>query len=306
MPIAFVTCVEAGPLEEQAILFAASLRRWGGRHANARILCLEPRGPSGLRDATVAALDELQVEHRAERLNVEFESYPIANKMFAAVWAEETLAEDVVAVCDTDTFFVNEPVKLELARGAAARPVGQKKRGSTGPGDSNDPYWERMYELCGVEERPWVETTRAGTRLRAYFNSGLVAVRREERLLAQWLDDFRTLMSAEHFPADGKRNMDQLALAVTLARIWPRVEVLDAPYNYMLRRRPRMPEPDRSLGLEDLVQVHYRKWLHVPGFVDELEPPIPDGERLRWLQEHLPLRPPGAPPPRAAGSQPSS
>jgi hypothetical protein len=93
--------------------------------------------------------------------------------------------------------------------------------------------------------------------------------------------------------------MDQLAFAVTAARIWERMEILDAPYNYMLRRRPRMPEPDRSLGLEELVHVHYRKWLAVPGFVDQLEPPIPDGERLRWLKERLPLTPPGEsrPPP---------
>lgn len=297
MSIAFITCVEAGPLEEQAVLLAASIRRWAGRWADARILCLEPRGPSGLRPETLAALGELGAEHRVERLNAEYESYPIANKMFAAAWAEEALGDDVIAVCDTDTFFINEPAKLELSRGAAARPVGQKKRGSRGPKDSNDAYWERMYELCGVGERPFVETTRAKKRIRAYFNSGLVAVRREEGILAQWLADFRTLMEAEHLPQGGKRNMDQLALGATMARHWARVDVLEAPYNYMLRRRPTMPEPDRSLPLEELVHVHYRHWFHVPGFLDELEPHFPDGERLRWLRERLPLRPPGEPPP---------
>jgi hypothetical protein len=149
-----------------------------------------------------------------------------------------------------------------------------------------------MYELCGVSERPFVETTLEEIPIRAYFNSGLLAARREDGVFCAWRRDFETLMEAEHFPEDGKRNMDQLSLAATLARIWDQVTVLDAPYNYMLRRRPRMPEPARSLPLEDLVQVHYRKWLHVPGFVDELEPPFPDGERLRWLKERLPLVPP--------------
>ena len=293
MSLAFVICVESGPLEEQAALFAESIRKWGGTHADSRIVSVEPRGPSGIADATLVALERLGVEHRTEELNDQFPKYPIANKVFTAAWAEENLTEDVLAICDTDTFFVNEPVRLDVERGAAARPVGQKKRGSTGPGDSNDAYWERMYELCGVEERPFTQTTRAGTQIRAYFNSGLLAVRRDDGILAQWLADFLTLMDAKHFPEDGRRNMDQLALAVTMARIWDRVEILEAPYNYMLRRRPKMPEPDRSLPLEELVHVHYRKWLHVPGFVDDLEPPIPDGERLRWLKERLPLRPPG-------------
>ena len=293
MALVFVICVEGGSLEEQGVLFAESVRKWGGTHADSRILSVEPRGKSGIANATFAEFERLGVEHRAEELNDRFPKYPIANKVLTAAWAEENLAEDVIAVCDTDTFFCNDPVKLEVDRGLAARPVGQKKRGSTGPGDSNDDYWVQMYELCGVEERPFTETTRAGTQIRAYFNSGLVAVRREEKILGQWLNDFLTLMDAKHFPDDGRRNMDQLAFAVTAARNWDRVEILDAPYNYMLRRRPKMPEPDRSLPLEELVQVHYRKWLAVPGFVDQLEPPIPAGERLRWLKERLPLRPPG-------------
>ena len=292
MATAFVICVEAGGLEEQAVLFAESIREWGGTHADSRIVSVEPRGESGIAKATFTELERLGVEHVTEELNDRFPKYPIANKVFTAAWAERELGDDVVAVCDTDTFFCNDPVLLDVEGGAAARPVGQKKRGSTGPGDPNDGYWERMYELCGVEARPFTETTRAGTKIRAYFNSGLVAVRREEGILAHWLDDFLTLMDAKHFPEDGRRNMDQLAFAVTAARIWDRMTILEAPYNYMLRRRPKMPEPDRSLPLEELVQVHYRKWLHVPGFVDQLEPPLPDGERLRWLKQRLPLRPP--------------
>src|SRR5688572_9135504 len=200
MALAFVICVEAGSLEEQAVLFAESVREWGGTHADSRIVSVEPRGESGIADATFAEFDRLRVEHRAAELNDQFPKYPIANKVFTAAWAERNLAEDVVAVCDTDTFFCNDPVKLDVAAGVAARPVGQKKRGSTGPDDRNDEYWLRMYELCGVEERPFTETTRAGIQIRAYFNSGLIAVRREDGILAQWLEDFLTLMDAKHFP----------------------------------------------------------------------------------------------------------
>lgn len=291
--VAFVSCVESGSLEEQSVLLAESIREWGGTMADSRIAFFEARGPTGIEPATIRALEALDVEYRNDMLNRDFRTYPIANKIYASAWAEENLTEDVIVLCDTDSFFCNEPSALAIAHGAAARPVGQKKRGSSGPGDELDAYWERMYEICGVTERPFVETTIKETPIRAYFNSGLLAGRRDDGVFDAWRRDFETLMEAEHFPEDGNRNMDQLSLAVTLARIWDQVTVLDAPYNYMLRRRPRMPEPARSLPLEELVQVHYRKWLHVDGFVDELEPPLPDGERLQWLKERLPLEPPG-------------
>src|SRR5206468_1581120 len=50
---------------------------------------------------------------------------------------------------------------------------------SAGDGDRGDGYWLRMYELLGVEARPFVETSCDRVRIRAYANSGLVAVRRD-------------------------------------------------------------------------------------------------------------------------------
>ena len=151
-----------------------------------------------------------------------------------------------------------------------------------------------MYEICGVDERPFTETTRAGTQIRAYFNSGLISVRREEGILGQWLADFLTLMDAKHFPEDGRRNMDQLALRRHRgAELGPDARSSRRPTTTCSAAARRCPSPTAVMPLEELVQVHYRKWLAVPGFVDQLEPPIPDGERLRWLKERLPLRPPG-------------
>ena len=51
--VAFVICVEEGSLEEQSVLFAESIRKWGGTHADSRIVSVEPRGESGIADATL-------------------------------------------------------------------------------------------------------------------------------------------------------------------------------------------------------------------------------------------------------------
>ncbi len=85
--------------------------------------------------------------------------------------------------------------------------------------------------------------------------------------------------------------MDQLSLAATLPH--GDVRTLDGRYNYLVRRRPKLPADLQALGLEEIVHLHYRHWFHQPGFLDQLEPPFPASEQLDWLTERLPLVHPG-------------
>jgi hypothetical protein len=162
---------------------------------------------------------------------------------------------------------------------------------SAGEGDRGDDYWLRMYELCGVEARPFVETSCDRVRIRAYANSGLVAARRSAGVFAQWQRDFLTLARAGHRPAGGDLHyLDQLSLAATLARYWDHVQVLDGRYNYPLVGRPMLAEPLRSARLDELVHVHYNRYFHDHGFLASLEPPLEhDGAVAGWLHAQLPL-----------------
>ncbi len=308
--IRFVACVESGALEQKARLLIRSIRRFGGRWADAPIETFAPRAGRAVSDTTRSFLEAHGVRHRDEILNRAFDHYGVGNKIFAAARAEETASEDFVVFLDTDTVILSEPAALALAAGidAAVRPVefhrwGEPPEGderwrtrhrrasSAGEGDAGDEEWQRMYELCGVTTRPFVETSCDRVRIRAYANSGLVAARRTAGVFAQWRSDFLTLATAGHRPRGGDMHyLDQLSLAVTLARIWDRVQLLDGRYNYPLIGRPLLAEPLRSARLDQLVHVHYNRYFHVDGFLASLDPPVEqDGTVTPWLQQHLPL-----------------
>jgi hypothetical protein len=307
--ILFVACVEEGALEQKARLLVHSIRRFGGRWRDAPIHTFAPRAGRAIGDATRAIFDAHGVVHHDELLNAGFDDYGVGNKIFASARAEELASEDVVVFLDTDTVILSEPAALALQDGidAAVRPVEfhrwneppdgdprwqtrHRRASSAGDGDPSDDYWLRMYALCGVDARPFVETSCDRVRIRAYANSGLVAARRTAGLFTQWRRDFLTLADAGHRPQGDMHYMDQLSLAVTLARAWDRVQLLDGRYNYPLVGRPLLAEPLRSAQLDQLVHVHYNRYFHVDGFLAALEPPLEhDGEVAGWLQQHLPL-----------------
>ncbi len=294
MSVAFIACVEAGRLEAQAEVLFGSIRRFAGRHASARIVAFRPRLGPPLAPRTIALFRDLEVDLVEERLNVEFEHYALANKVYASAWAEERLDEDVVVFVDSDTFFCQSPEAFELRDGTdvLVRPVNRKNRGTSGEGDPKDRFWLAMYRLCGVDPPPLVETTVDHARVRAYWNTGLMAVRRAAGVFAEWRRDFETVLRAGHVPKSGLKDMDQVTFSATLARHRDAVTILDGRYNYPLPMRGRLEEPLRSAPLEELVHVHYFRWFHKPGFLASLEPPLPrDSTIAAWLSRFLPFEP---------------
>ncbi|MGI9014941.1 MAG: hypothetical protein ACR2GY_11930, partial [Phycisphaerales bacterium] len=173
MTLAFLACVEAGPLEAKAILLCESIRRYAGALAHAPIHTFQPRRETAIAPATYEALSQLDVIHHTDLLNHTHHNYAIGNKMFAAAWAEQHVPAELLVFVDTDTFFLNEPAELLLPDGidAAVRPVDRKRFGSTGPDDEYEPYWQRLYELTSVRACPFVTTAVDGENIRAYFNA---------------------------------------------------------------------------------------------------------------------------------------
>jgi hypothetical protein len=295
MSLRLVVCVEAGRLEGETLLLCRSLRRFGGRLADAPIVAYRPRKGDALAPETRRDLAELGVELVEDELNVEHAFHPIANKLHAGAHAERSFGEESIAVLDSDAVFLGEPARLELGDGidAAAAPVGKVSEGTTGPGHDNEPYWRELYALAGVDDPPWVETALRRTRARGYWNSGLVAARREAGILAEWLELFGRLLAQERLPPSGRiDNLDQIALALVLSRRPSRIETLPWPYNYRVTRRGRYRGAAGSADLAALVHVHYMRSFYVEGFLDRLDPPVDrDGDAYRWLAERLPLEP---------------
>jgi hypothetical protein len=293
MSLAFLACIERGPLEAQTALLCRSIRRYGGRFRDAPIHVFQPRAGHDIATATARVLDELGVVVRTEVLNVDFAHYPVGNKVFACARAEATLDEDMLVFLDSDTIFTAEPAEFDFGGDcdcdAAIRPAHSVGHNCSGPGHPMDPYWRRVYDLLGIEDECYVETE-LGTITRAYFSAGLIAVRRRAGLFARWRSDFLGLTAAGCLPASGIARADEISLAATMLRAMDRVKILDGRYNYLIFKRGELPPPWDGAQLEDLVHVHYRRKFAEPGFLDRLRPPIREDSAVRrWLEPFLPL-----------------
>ncbi|MCK4911329.1 MAG: hypothetical protein KAR83_06790 [Thermodesulfovibrionales bacterium] len=318
MSIAFIACVESGNLENQAKLLFRSIRKYAGKYRDSAIYSYQPRKGPALKDETLAVFDELGVKHITKILNTDFHDYPIGNKIFTCAHAEKTLEEDALVFLDTDTVILNEPSDLDLPKdvAAAARPVDKKRLGSQGPDDKKDAYWQKIYKACGVSEPKYVTTTIDKKSIRAYWNAGLIAFRRDEGLMDEWKRCFLTIYEQNLIPrksiarqafekttgalglkdgaADGRilNNLDQIALAAALAPVSDRVRVLDHRYNYPLGKRPYIPLPEGEATLEELVQIHYHRWFNRPDFLRLITPHLDtESERFKWIEASLPFEP---------------
>jgi hypothetical protein len=294
--IAFLIRVARGKLEAQAVLLAESLRAWGGTLAGTPVYAFtipEDR-PS---EETMERLGAHGVTHVELRLDSPYREPPVLNKVFVSAWAERELDHDVLAFVDSDTVFLDEPGELTLDSSpepaiAATKPVGNSRTaGSTGPGDPNEPYWQRVYELLGVRSWPFVTTTVDRARIRAYWNTGLIAARRSAGLFQAWEDALVRLFEAGCVFKKPVL-MEQVAWAGAIADVHDQVRILPEEYNYPLPKRTLLPPGVRDLELDDLVHVHYHRWGHLPGFLGEVRPRLDPGtDRYRWLEERFPLAP---------------
>jgi len=293
MSVAFLMCVERGPLESQAVLCVESLRRWGGGMSDSPVYAFAPRPghePAAETAATLRGLGAVLVD---EPLNARHAEHPTWNKVYASGWAERELEHDTLVFTDSDCAFLGEPAALAVGAWlAAAKPVGVSRAASSGTADDEaEPWWGRLYANLRVEAEPYVTTVVDGRRVRAYWNAGLVAARRDAGLFGAWERALERLVEGGCVHPKPEL-MDQMAWAGAVAAHHEQIWELPDAYNYPLPQRARLKPPAAALDLDELVHVHLHRWAHAPGFLADLEPPLsPDSERRRWLDERLPLEP---------------
>ena len=290
--LAFLIRVAEGNLAAQSGLFAESLREWGGEFAEAPVYAFTSPDDAPPRPA-IDRLEELGATHVELDLSGRRRDPPVLNKVYVCAWAERELDHRTLVFSDTDTVILNEP--RELAEGewlCASKPVGSSRAGGQkGPGKRNEKFWQRMYDELGVRSEPWVTSVVDRKRIRAYWNTGLVAARRDAGLFAAWEEALERLY-AKDVVFRKPVLMEQLAWSGVTADIHDRVWELPDPYNYPLPKRRFLPAEMQALDLSDLVHVHLHKWAHLPGFLTEVLPPLdPASDRYRWLSERLPLDP---------------
>jgi hypothetical protein len=309
---AFVLSVERGKLEPQAILLVDSLRRFGGAYANCPVYAVSPRPSRQMSAACREALSAMGVLLIVEPLAASEEAYGTVARLAACAWAERSLACEILVSLDDDLFFANEPDFHLVGADFFARPVDVKGMCTSGAGDPFDSYWRRIADACGViyDDIPWLETTVDQVRVKASYNGGMIAVRRERGLFQEAERMFRVLRANDLAPRAGGAEevfastgfvgseatrwwgSAQAVLSLAVTHNKAAVSIAPPSYNIPVHAADSWERYGADFSLNNAVLVHYhwmlgrqyvKKDIVLKGGAD-LPRPV-----LEWLKSKTPL-----------------
>lgn len=304
---AFLICLENNLIQQQALLLGESIREFGGALSGSAIYTFSPRQGLAPSAETRNLLKDLNIEHVDDVLNVEYHSFPQANKVFITEWAEKNLDNDILVFADSDSVFLNEPIKItELTRGAAVCRAWVPGIASLGPSDPADRLWQEAALACGTEiDEPSVVSLLTHELMRPYFNTGLIAARRSSHIFSTWRDCLDRLNRSPRVMNLLKPNhevsskyyhpqyfIEQLAFAIAVSKSKVEVDILDGHYNCPLHYRSKLGTDLAVTDLSGLVHAHYLYYLNWPPFLSSFDPPLdPNSRQFHFLSQRTPLLP---------------
>lgn len=304
--VEFLLVVERGVLEAQACLLVESIRRFAGRYADCPIRAISPRGDWRPGQETISRLQAAGAEYLPLEVESRVPEYGTSYRVHAAAWLARRSGPTMIVQLDTDTVFVGEPA-FDLGDALAlARPVDEVGMAARGPGCPHEDHWQAMARCCGVDLDTigWIRTSTCGTRVRASFNGGLVAARRElfietescfnaivEADARSWPDQELAVRAGSGLTSAAGYawwGTSQAAISMAAARLGGRIDELDPASNIPLHLRSAGSSSTSSRP----VHLHYH-WLF--GSKEEacevLDSIYDQADPVRnWLAERLPLK----------------
>jgi hypothetical protein len=259
IPLAFVICTEPGRLEGQSLMLAESIRQFCGNLKNTPIYSFHPRVGEPISKQTQAAFAALDVIHQQIPINTEFHEYYLANKPLVCAYAEQNIDAEILVFLDSDKCFFAEPTEFLLPAGCNVRmrPEYGQGIGSTGSQDPQEWYWQKLYEVLGVKREIFVNTPIGNKKIRAYWNSGLVAVRRSAGIFTAWKQNFEKVMRLDITPPQGIYFVEQSVLSVTLCSLSEDISHFSSAYSYPLPLHNRLSPSARLKSWDEIVTIHY-------------------------------------------------
>ncbi len=292
--ITFVCCIESGWLEAQTVRMIESLRRWGGKFADAPIFAVTPRFGPPLAKKTHQFFKEFGVEYIRCQSKSSYSWYPLLNKPLALVAAEEHSTSEFIGWLDSDLIIVNEPDQLTLNQEESFLVCGSDKNiATTGPQDPNEAYWQEVCKRVGIDidALPWNKTEPEGVSVRLYWNSGVFVYRRSLNFAKNYLQvctDILDACVANHSEGIFFHEQMSLGLAMTkMGLLWGSL-----PYSHNFAMGSKMPKDwysEEKLRAAKIIHYHDCMW---PWFWDtfveclsKTHPPVAD-----WLTSIGPMK----------------
>lgn len=260
MSIAFIMCNEGGgQLEQESLLMTKSFRKFAGNLKDAPIYSFQVRESKDVSPETIAALSTLGVKHQKVILNTKYPDYPLANKPLLCAYAEQNINADILIFLDSDLVFFSEPKEFVLPPeyDVGIRPEHHKMIGSEGKDDPNESYWQRLHQIAGVKNSDkFVTTTVDQKKIRAFWNSGVVSVRRKAGIFTAWLETIEELLEEGTSITTENWYYEQSALSATVCAVTEKVFKFSTGYNYPIHSHNQMPETERLSAFEEMVCIH--------------------------------------------------
>jgi hypothetical protein len=292
MLIAFLICTEPGRLEGQSILLAESIRKFAGSMKDTPIYSFHPRAGNPIALQTQKKFDQLGVIHEQIPLNVEFHDYYLANKPFVCAHAEQVIDADILVFLDSDKCIFQAPEAFFLPDGynVGLRPEYGRGIGSCGKGDRNEVYWQTLYDLFEVQQEIYVTTPIGNKRIRGYWNSGMVVVRRSAGIFSAWKENFIKVMHLGIQPVQGNYMVEQSLLSITVCALNQSIYTLPSSYSYPLPLHNRLSKDCKIDLFDNIVSIHYFNMFFFDNWksrLNQLKKIDLNSERYDWLYEQL-------------------
>lgn len=298
-PILFATFAESDEQLRDIVVMMESLREFGCSQRFAPLWVYLSEDYTTTDNQLAKQLLSLGAEIRSSSTpKTETELY-FVGKVYAAGKAEaDALNQASILVwLDSDTLFLDEPTELLLAAGVdlAYRPVMHNRSGSL-YSEPPDPFWARIYQKLSLSDNqlfPMV-TPADHQEIRAYFNSGLLAVRPEFGIFRKWGDDF-TVLHTDSVLADmcakdvtHKIFLHQTALvgsALNTLKPDQMVE-LDHRYNYPMLFKEMYGGLEEFDSIDDVVTLRYESYFRDSklDWDKKLKGPA---EKIAWIKSRL-------------------
>ena len=181
--------------ETNALLLTESIRTFAGSLSQKTIWCFVPEYGKQLSTSVKDKLRALNVTLIPFKIDPEILQFSFAAEIHATALAESMACGQthLLAWLGTNTVVLQEPKDFLLPTGKhlGFRPVHHTLIGSRYDQPINL-FWELIYRYCNVaKDRIFPMITHVdGTRIRPYFNAGLLVTRPEKLLFQAWQDTF--------------------------------------------------------------------------------------------------------------------
>jgi hypothetical protein len=300
--LAFIVCTEPGRLEGQSLLLAESIRKYCGSLKGTPMYSFHPRIGEPISIHTQKAFESLEVIHQQIPINIDHHNYYLANKPLVCAYAEKNIDADILVFIDSDKCFFSEPKELLLPEecNVRVRPEYGQGIGSLGKGDPQEWYWQKLYEVFGVKREIFVNTPIGNKKIRSYWNSGLIAVRRDAGIFSAWKENFEKIMRLNITPPQGIYYLEQSVLSATISAREDKISEFSSNYSYPLPLHNRLSNPYKINCFDEMVSIHYFNMFYYYDWKKQLEgikAINKKSEKSQWLYEgitrhNMPFRPP--------------